>query len=228
MAKLGGVVSGFVPVEPPKPKPKPKVSKAVSFAVLHCDNCGHEENYSAHKAKKWYLPDYGEGKGKTEQYCHGCTDFFGLTGPIDFVGGEVISSAYTSDSPEDVRKKIERVKETKFVLIKNTQKFGGVKTGMSIEVEFGDIFPTIRAGSDSQSELGTTKASFNASTVDIQFGPEVLTLYTHEVIPIGWLDVMGLRKDGIVEEQFLNKDCQGYFAPTKEGRELLTNMFGNR
>lgn len=227
MAKLGNVASGFVPAEPPKPKPKK--SKKASFITLHCDNCGYEEGYSVHKAKKWFSPDYGEGKENEIQYCRGCTDFFGLADSFSMnVSGIPISSAYTSDSPAGAKEKIKRIKEAKFILIKNTQKFVGVNTGVKIEVNFGDIFPVIRAGADFQTELGNTKAAFNASTIDIKFGPETLTLYTHEVIPIDWLDVMLLRKDKIVEEQFLSSDCQGYFAPTQAGKKLLTETFGSR
>lgn len=208
MATLQGIKSGFTPPSPMQPK------KSKSVIGITCDCCGFNFQGTQFQSNKRFV-EIDDGV----RVCKGCFTFFDMGG----------FDMYRISSPEtyqESKEKLGRIRKDKYVIMLKTQNFSGIKTGMSFAVEFGDIFLATRVGSFSEPD-GTSKTCKDLHTIDIQVGQEVLTLFTHEVGVVSWLDIMQFRKDGDYIESYLSPDdLNGYFTPTDECREALKNMFG--
>lgn len=218
MAKLEGIASGFTPPPPEPVKKKPR--KKSSFSCRVCDCCGYSFEGTPYRTGKRFaiVPD---GEDADETICVGCFTNFGM-------GDAYAHGIHPPETYQESQHKLERITEAKYVTILKTQTFVGEKTGRSFTVEFGDVFRAKRIGTTGEPD-GSREYSQRMHTIDIQVGEETLTLFTHEIGVITWVEIMQGRQDGCYIESFLSPDDKdGYFTPTDEFKADLIATFGNR
>jgi len=221
MANITGHESGLVvkSIKEIAPKKrKTKVKPMVGVPVCGC--CGYTFDGSAYQIKRRFYAEYvGDS---TNYYCLACTNFFGLA------GGGIMNSGYTDLGYDSTVKRLEDAEELGYAVILRTMNFSGATSGISFNVDFGDIFKIKRIGTNDEPS-GTKEDVFRRYTIDIEVGVDTLTLYPHEYGTISWVEIMLSRKEGAYREAFLcAEDKSGYFKPTESCRKELQATFGER
>ena len=206
MAKISGIIPGFVPKEKPV-KPKPR--KAISRKDYTCTFCGF---VSSSKVRFTGSPN--------EYSCLGCSSYFGFDNEYFSRGG------VTDLTFEEVKEKMDKLNSDSWVMVLKSGSFVSSSTGRTLTLELGDIFKVSRVSTERKPD-GTSSSSMEKFSIDIQFGSEVLTLLPHEFSQVSWPLLIQLRSDGEIEETFLEDDDQwGMFQPNPEVRKMIINAFG--
>lgn len=216
MANITGIDSGLVVpsievVRTPKKKRHPKQHE------LFCGSCGFVFNGTLAQQKKVFVMEE-VSDNDNERECIACSLFFGNK----FMGG------CTNVDPDSTKKLMKRAEEGKYIILLKTMNFGSEKSGISFTVDFGDIFQVKRIGTAGEPDASNEDV-FKRFTIDIEVGVDTLTLYPHEFGVMTWVEIMSMRKEKLYEEAYLcQEDKQGYFKPTKEGKEMIVSVFGDR
>jgi len=207
VANFNQNAGGLVFKPEPVPEPPKKAKKKPAY-VYQCDGCNMDV----------------QGRGKqsvkvqTTGYCKGCGMFFGL-GHLHGV---------TDMQPFSVHMRLEGVKQTKHVIILKSGNFRCEQTGDYLGVDFGDIFPVERVGTDGKPD-GSNDYAMAAFTIDVLVNNRPLKLLPHEFAEIHWVAIMQLKKEGDYCEAFLSaQDKQGYFAPSEKMKSEMTDQYGDR
>lgn len=206
MAKFNqyeGALAWDVPPEEPKPKPRKKSTPVKKV----CEACGFEATIRTKQGR--HINDTG--------LCLGCTTFFGGAFP-----------GVTNFGHEGTVERLEQCAEEKHVIILKSGSFVDQSSGDRLSVDFGDIFPVNRVGSDRKPDGKVTDA-MDRFTIDVLVNNRPLKLLPHEFAAIPWVTIMLYKKEGDYSEAFLGpNDKTGYFAPTDEVKAMITNAFGER
>jgi hypothetical protein len=229
MASISGIIPGYKPQiieatvrreKPAKVKPEGGVRKKEERYIEYpcaCDGCGYivasqPDKRAARKGTTPFVELVDE-----KIYCGGCINMFNMLYPF----GE-------HPSIEDAQRTFDRLKanDGNMVIILKSQSFGA-PGGVSISVDFGDVFTPSRIGSVEPN--GFWDGSKNYFSIDVMIGPYPLTLFPWEFGVLTWLEVMRLRDEKLYEECYVSSDDKsGYYRPTPAGKNLITNAFGER
>lgn len=218
MASLNNAPAGYTP--PVVVVKKRRVKRETSSAMMGlCESCNIEGRLASTitRTKQVRIHDTYDG-----MLCDGCANHFEAYSAI----GRNVRVLNHIES----NKKMELFKEYKYGLIMDTQSFGCVSSGNTVSIDFGDIFKLTRIGcSENLKPTGKREFAKMKYTVDIKVGGENLTLFPHEVMPIPWVEIMLMRKEGDYKECFVSSgDSEGFFSPSEEFKNQIQSMYGKR
>jgi hypothetical protein len=197
--------------DPPARAPR-KEAKTVDLQERRCEGCECSVPLqAATRSRRIIGGDYVDGM------CAHCAAFFGTS----FLAG------CTNDSPADVKRKLERLREDGFLMLLRDLSLTA-KDGNIINLGAADIFPCVPTNPlpdpDGRPEKDHTWSLF---TLQVQVGPYPVTLMPHEWSPIGLRAIMRCKSAGELTEAFVGADDRtGHFAPTPELRAQIVATFG--
>lgn len=209
MAKLGEIQSGFTFHEQPASKPKKSRREA---RVRTCRYCGGETKRLSKLERAELDFEVEDGDQFTCRHCLGITGYGFKTG-------------VTHEGSFD---RIAQARETEWVMILRVPPLCA-PDGRRISLDMGDVIKISRIGGPEAQEGQPISAAHSKAcwTIDVQLGPVTVTLWPHEFSPISFTEVMALRSEGQLYEQFVGADDDvGYFAPVPEMRAQIDACFG--
>jgi hypothetical protein len=211
MAKIHGVVSGLMAGDIPE-QPKRKKVKKELLSPTHCEACGGRLSDRERKSTRF-----------TEEFegtCTFCVSFFGM-GPH--------GRGCCDMNAEEVKDRFEKLREQKWAMVLKAGSYG-THSGLTVEVEPGDIFQLARVGLDNpgEEEWCSRERTMQSFTITINIGTIPLVLFPHEVSAISFITIMQLKQAGELEESFVSSnDPAGHFRPNQELREQIYATFGS-
>lgn len=149
--------------------------------------------------------------------CYHCGLFFGFGS----------TPGCTHDSPQDVKRKLERLREDGFLMLLRDLSLGA-KDGNIINLQAADIFPCTPTNPEPDQDGKVSKEhTWSLFTLQLQVGPYLVTLMPHEWSTMNLRTIMECKSAGELTEAFVSADDKsGHFTPTPEIREQIVANFG--
>lgn len=195
MAQIIGISSGMTPSADIAYQKPVRQYTTVEFKCHCCDGVVIIRN-----KKKAAVIDREQFK------CDGCFSLFGRRNVWSM----------NELSYEDTVDKLSKLTDNSWVFCKHDRKFACATTGRSLEMQSGDIFKVVRIGTQTVGDT-TYKGSIQKFTIDISFGSQVVTLFTHEFIEVSWMTIMDAAKAGEIKYTYLEQNDQwGVYEPTND------------